>query len=117
MKSQAREMNSTEPNAQETKSSETSSLKKGDQPEISLRQQQLHHRALQAAHHFRESEKELISTLQQVERARVHYAYGFSSLWDYALRALSLSESNASAYIGVSRKALKLPALQQMTVP
>ena len=73
--------------------------------------QRLHERAMAIVKRFKKCEIELIEILQEVGAKRVFYTLKFSSLFDYAVRGLGLSEEMAYIYIGVSRKAAEVPAL------
>lgn len=74
--------------------------------------QQIHERALAAAARYKSAEIELIEILQIVGEHRVFYHLKYSSLFQYAVGALGLSEEVAYIYINVSRKAAEVPALK-----
>ncbi len=74
--------------------------------------QALHQKALLAAKHFHQSEASLIDILQELDDKKLFIHMGFASLFDYALKALRLSESNASNFIIVARKSKSVPELK-----
>lgn len=73
---------------------------------------EIHKAALNAAKAFKRSEIELIEILEQVDRNRVYYHQGFSSLFKYTVDALGLSEEVAYIFINVCRKTREVPALK-----
>ncbi|MCM2282310.1 MAG: HNH endonuclease [Bdellovibrionaceae bacterium] len=73
----------------------------------------IHSRACDAVEKLKSCEAELIRCLQEVDRLLVHRFLGYNSLFQYALHALKLSESQSYAYITVARKARELPQLQE----
>jgi 5-methylcytosine-specific restriction endonuclease McrA len=72
----------------------------------------IHKKALEVATQFKRAEADLIAILQEVETARVFEKLGFTSLFNYCVQALGLSESVAANFITVSRKAREIPVLQ-----
>jgi hypothetical protein len=74
--------------------------------------QEIHQRALKAAEGFKRSEIEIISCLQEVDDSSTFLRLGYTSLYDYMINALGFSESSASNFITVSRKAKEIPLLQ-----
>jgi hypothetical protein len=72
----------------------------------------IHKKALEIARHFHKAESDLISVLQEIDRKKIFIHVGFNSLFDYATKALKLSEANASAFIAISRKSESVPALK-----
>ena len=73
---------------------------------------EIHQKALEVAKRFKRAEADLISVLQEVECARVFVKLGYTSLFNYCVRALGLSESIAANFITVARKAREVPVLQ-----
>ncbi len=73
----------------------------------------LHNRALEASTRFRRAESELISILQEMDGHKEFPLLECTSLFDYALRVLKLSEANASNFITVARKSKAIPELKQ----
>jgi len=73
--------------------------------------EQIHQRALAAAGRYKSAEIELVEILQLVGEHRVFYHLKYSSLFQYAVQALGLSEEVAYIFINVSRKASEVPAL------
>jgi hypothetical protein len=72
---------------------------------------EVHARALAAAQRYRTAEAELLQVFDQVERYRVHLVRGFSSLFQYGVEGLGLSENVVYTMIAVTRKAREVPAL------
>ena len=72
----------------------------------------IHQKALEVATRFKRAESDLISVLQEVESARVFVKLGFTSMFNYCVKALGLSESVAANFIAVARKAREVPVLQ-----
>ena len=73
---------------------------------------ELHQRALTVAKKFREAESELIDLLQEIDTQKTFREVGYTSLFEYAVKALKLSEANASNFITVARKSKSVPELQ-----
>jgi 5-methylcytosine-specific restriction endonuclease McrA len=74
--------------------------------------QEIHQKAVEAARRFKKAEADLISVLQEVESSKTFVKLGYTSLFQYVVHSLQLSESVASNFITVSRKAKEFPALQ-----
>jgi len=72
----------------------------------------IHEKALEVATRFKQAEADLISVLQEVEMARVFITLGYTSLFNYCVQALGLSEAVAANFITVARKAREVPVLQ-----
>lgn len=72
----------------------------------------LHNRALLAADLHKKSESDLISILQELDRHRDYLHFDASSLYDYCIQILKLSESTSYNIITVARKAREVPALK-----
>jgi len=75
--------------------------------------QKIHDRAIQASKNYKRAEAELLAVLQEVDNHKVFRELGFSSLFEYCLRALLLSESVAFNFITVARKAREVPLLKK----
>ena len=60
---------------------------------------------------LKQNEAELITLLQEMDQLMGYKLLGYASLWEYAVKALQMTEGQASAYITVSRKALEVRAL------
>ena len=74
--------------------------------------EEIHSRAIEASRCYRKTEFELIELLQDVDHHRVYLQKGYSSLFQYVVQALGLSESVAYNLIAVSRKAGEVPGLK-----
>ncbi|MCC7405956.1 MAG: HNH endonuclease [Bdellovibrionales bacterium] len=77
---------------------------------------ELHAKALAAAANFKSAEIELLQVLEEVGRHRAFLRYGYNSLFQYAAKALGLSESVAFVFINVARKASEIPELKKEIV-
>jgi 5-methylcytosine-specific restriction endonuclease McrA len=74
--------------------------------------QTLHSQALSIAARFHKAESELIDILQKIDDQKIFMKLGYSSLFDYAVRALKLSEANAYNFITIARKSKTIPELK-----
>ena len=75
-------------------------------------QNEIHEKALQLAKEYRRSEADLIDILEQVDAKKVFIEMGCSSLFQYTITKLGLSESVAYNLIAVMRKAKEVPNLK-----
>ncbi len=73
----------------------------------------LHKRAITVATSYRKLEGELIDILQQMEDMKAHRELGFTSLYDYALKELKLSDDIAATLIRLARKSKEIPLLKE----
>lgn len=73
----------------------------------------LHEKALSLAKEFKKAQAELLDILQAIDSQRVFLKLGYGSLWDYCLRGLKLSETDAESFIRVARKAKSIPELKE----
>jgi hypothetical protein len=73
---------------------------------------QIHTRALEVASRYKRAEADLIEILQLAEKHEVHHLRGHSSLYNYAISELGLSENIAYNLITVARKAIQVPELK-----
>lgn len=74
--------------------------------------QKLHERALQCAKEFLRLESELIDILQEIDDQKAFTYFGFTSLFQYAVGSLKLSESRAYELIAIARKSRQVPELK-----
>lgn len=75
-------------------------------------QKSLHEKTVECAKRYNACERELLDCLQAVDEQKLYLVMGYSSLFQYCLSTLDLTESQASAMICVMRKALVIPALK-----
>ena len=75
--------------------------------------QELHREALQRVKHFNQSTVRLMEILNEIETKRAYLNWGYSSLWNYVLFGLNLSESQAHQFISVTRKSREIPELKK----
>src|SRR3989344_747546 len=73
---------------------------------------ELHEKALGIVRRLQSVEFELIEVLMQMDELRGYLELGYSSLYDYAINALKLSEASASNFITVARKSKIIPELK-----
>jgi hypothetical protein len=73
---------------------------------------EIHERALLISKEFKRCEGKLIRILQEVDESRLFLELSFTSLFQYAVKALELSEDVAYCFITVARKANQIPELR-----
>ena len=78
-----------------------------------MTQQQIHAKSLEVADRYKKSVFELIEILQTLDAHKTFREYECSSLYDYSIKRLGLSEDVAYNYIAVARKAIEVPALKK----
>jgi len=76
----------------------------------------IHERALKVANSFQKAETELLEVLLKVEDHAVCRKLGYSSLFQYCVSCLKLSENNAFNLITVVRKSRTVPKLKEAVV-
>lgn len=76
----------------------------------------LHQMAVDCARRFQTSERELILILKEILKHRIHRQKGFNSLYDYAMRGLGLSESQACPMVRLIYKSAEAPKLMEAVV-
>jgi len=74
--------------------------------------EKIHKHALEVVQRYHRSEIELLEALDRVDTNRVYTRMGYSSLFQYAVKALQLSEEVAYVFINVARKSREVPALK-----
>ena len=72
----------------------------------------LHQRALDVSQRYRSAEADLLEVLEKLDEKKVFRALGYSSLFQYAISELKLSESTAYCFITVARKAREIPEIK-----
>ena len=78
-----------------------------------MTQEQIHAKALEVAGRYRKSVFELIEIFQTLDAHKTFREYECTSLYDYAVKRLGLSEDVAFNFIAVARKAVEVPALKK----
>ena len=73
----------------------------------------LHEKALSLAKEYRNTEAALLHVLMQMQSDGLFLTLVFRNLFDYALRALRLSEAQAYYFSQVARKAREVPELKE----
>lgn len=88
---------------------------KGFSPKLELSAVELgmHRQALRLCREHRALESQMVALLQKIERTKMFRKFGVTSLFEYSVRVLDLSESVAYAFIAVARKAREIPALDK----
>lgn len=76
--------------------------------------ERVHQRAVGAAKDLKRSERELLDALIEVDKKSVFKKKGYSTLHDYCVMELQLTDAQAYTYIGVARKAKEVPELRTM---
>ena len=79
---------------------------------LKIEYETLHQLAISTALKFHQAESELIDILQKIDNQKIFVYLGYSSLFDYAVKALKLSEANASNFITIARKSISIPELK-----
>jgi hypothetical protein len=72
--------------------------------QLSVQHMALHQRALDLSRELGHLEWQLIEVLQKIDQTKLYKTLGHSSLFQYAVNALNLSESVAYCFISVARK-------------
>jgi hypothetical protein len=78
---------------------------------VDLSAKELHRETEQRARSEKKKTVQLIASLSEVSRRQVHLAMGCSSLFDYCLRYLGLSEGQAHCRIQVARVCQRFPRI------
>jgi len=73
----------------------------------------LHEQALQLAKIYKKTEIELVDVLQKIDLEKLFLKLGYTSLFEYCLKALGLPEGTCYNFINVARKAREFPELKQ----
>jgi hypothetical protein len=71
-----------------------------------------HNKAVLVGNNFKRSETELIEILQEVERDEVHLHLELTSLYQYGVQILKLSEDQCLTYLRIARASKEIPAIQ-----
>ena len=79
---------------------------------LTAEQKALHERAIDLCRQHRMLEWQIIEILQKIERMKIYKKLEVTSLFQYALRFLGLSEPTAYMFISVARRSAAIPALQ-----
>src|SRR5947208_1705915 len=74
---------------------------------------QVHTRALEIVRQYKKVESELLDILQKIDETKVFLKLGYTSLFDYSVKALGLTESVAYGFISVARKSRAIPQLKE----
>ncbi|MCC7404072.1 MAG: hypothetical protein IT288_06695, partial [Bdellovibrionales bacterium] len=80
--------------------------------EVPPKIQELHAKSLAAVAKWKTAEIELLRVLDEVESHKGYLRYGYNSLFQYAVKALGLSEGVAYNFINVGRAAREIPELK-----
>src|SRR3954452_11491238 len=73
----------------------------------------LHLSAVKLAKDYLIKETELISLIQEIDKAKVYELEGYTSLFEYVVNALSLSRDRTYTLTSVARKCEEFPTLQK----
>ena len=77
---------------------------------------ELHERGIYCAKQYLHFEGEMIEILQKMDEKRGFLQYGYPSLFQYAVSAWKLTESQAYTFISIARKSREVPELKQAIV-
>lgn len=80
---------------------------------LTVMAQKIHARALYLSKVHKKVELDLLEILNQVRALKIDRALGYTSLFNYASEALSLSEAQAYAFCAVVRASEQFPVLKQ----
>ena len=83
---------------------------------VSQRHQALHDRALELSKTYRDTEKAMIKVLQEIQRTKAYVYFDSTSLFQYAVKKLNLSESQAYTFTAVAKATNKIPQLKELSV-
>lgn len=72
----------------------------------------MHEKAKTCARNFLQSEKELLSTLIEMDKRRIFRELGYTGVFNYCLKALFFSESQAGYFSGIVKKVREVPELK-----
>jgi len=73
----------------------------------------LHEKAMSLAGVYRHAEAQLLETLMQMAEARLFVALGYTGMWEYLVKELKISESQASYFQRVAQRARVIPELKE----
>jgi hypothetical protein len=73
----------------------------------------IHKKALERAKTFRRAEADLLDVLQELDTAKTFLHYRCTSLHDYCVRYLKLSDDVTACFIRVARKSKEVPELKE----
>jgi hypothetical protein len=72
----------------------------------------LHFKAVRISTQYRKREADLLSVLQEIDSKRAYLHFGATSLYDYCVNVLKLSEGISHSLMSVSRKSREVPAMK-----
>lgn len=72
----------------------------------------LHEKAKELVARYRRCEADLIELLQKIESEKIFIGLGYSSMHQYCVRGLTLTDAQAYSFIGVSRACANVPELK-----
>lgn len=78
-----------------------------------MKHELLHEKAILKAKTFHRAEIELIDVLQEIDTQKTFLHYRCTSLHNYCVKFLKLSDANASNFTNVARKAKEVPELKE----
>jgi len=72
----------------------------------------LHNEIIEEVKAFHKSESKILDLLQKIDSARLYLETGYSSLFQYSVQFLKLSESQSWTFMTVARKSKEIPELK-----
>jgi hypothetical protein len=72
----------------------------------------IHNKTLETVKEFKKKETELIEDLIEIDSHKVFLHLGYSSLFQYCVNALKLTEAQSYQFIGVARKSVEIPEIK-----
>jgi plasmid maintenance system antidote protein VapI len=76
----------------------------------------LHEKSLFVSGEYKKREAELLSVLQEIDSRRAYLHFNTTSLYDYCVKVLKLSEGVSHSLISVARKSKEVPAMKEAIV-
>ena len=77
-----------------------------------MNQHPLHLKAVSLARNYLLIEKDIIEVFIEIDRKKLFRSWGYSSLFQYSVSGLNLTEAQSYNFISVSRKSSEIPALK-----
>ncbi len=78
-----------------------------------MKHELLHEKAISRAKTFHRAEADLLDILQELDAQKTFLYYRCTSLYEYCLKYLKLSEGNTASFIRVARKSKEVPKLKE----
>lgn len=73
----------------------------------------IHDRAVANVKEFKKKESEVIEDLIEIDKYKIFRFFGYTSLFQYCVSELKLTESQSYQFIGIARKSVEIPEIKQ----